>query len=430
LDEAGSKHVRAAAPANKPGADPQPTASAAIKVESCRPPARVAKRTFKRRSHEADEDLRKQLVLVPEVGAAAIPFQSRQFLAQAPKDRWFTPEEMPDFAGLPMRMGVDCQRGKEAAENLQVLSRELRTALAQSLPRGGLDPRPNAAALRERLLPGKGASACDWTQSEALPTLRQLLMAENKPVRLLLVDVLARITDRAASTALAERALFDLSAEVREAAVQALRERPRDECRAPLLDGLRYPWAPVAYHAAEALIALEDRGAVPALTALLEEPDPAAPFRSAASGTPSVRELVRINHFANCTLCHAQSNSANDPVRGLVPAAGQPLPPPASSQYYEGSTGMFVRADVTYLQQDFSVPQPVANPGAWPVNQRYDYLVRTRSLTTAKMADLALGEGRMARWKYPLLRDHPAGARDASYDQRNAVLFALQELKN
>jgi len=41
--------------------------------------------------------------------------------------------------------------------------------------------------------------------------------------------------------------------------------------------------------------------------------------------------------------------------------------------------GLFVRADVTTLKQDFAVPQPVDKPGPWPVAQRYDYLVRARA---------------------------------------------------
>jgi hypothetical protein len=42
----------------------------------------------------------------------------------------------------------------------------------------------------------------------------------------------------------------------------------------------------------------------------------------------------------------------------------------------------FARADITYLKQDFSVFQPVANHGRlWPAEQRFDYLVRLRPLS-------------------------------------------------
>jgi hypothetical protein len=251
--------------------------------------------------------------------------------------------------------------------------------------------------------------------------------------------------------------VFDLSAEVREAAVGALADRPRDEYRGLLLDGLRYPWAPVADHAAEALVALDDRDALPRLTALLAEPDPAQPaprtfhdidpalIRSApwpreawptavvldegkigerrtgllpypndvpgraqalTGSVTVVREVVRVNHLRSCLLCHPPSSNRADPVRGLVPSPEQPLPPPFTTAYYDGQTGGFVRADVTYLRQDFSVPQPVADPGKWPAHQRYDYVVRTR---------------------YPTL-DELRRQEPATYPQREAVRWALREI--
>src|SRR5262249_26977044 len=76
-------------------------------------------------------------------------------------------------------------------------------------------------------------------------------------------------------------------------------------------------------------------------------------------------------------------------------------------QYYDAG-GTFVRADVTYLQQDFSVFQPVTKPNNWPDNQRHDYLVRTRPALTA---DLKAPAGDAGKSEY-----------------RQAVLFALREL--
>jgi hypothetical protein len=40
---------------------------------------------------------------------------------------------------------------------------------------------------------------------------------------------------------------------------------------------------------------------------------------------------------------------------------------------------------VTYLRQEFSVALPVANPGLWPKEQRYDFLIRTRPATDAEI---------------------------------------------
>src|SRR5205823_4598661 len=134
---------------------------------------------------------------------------SRQFLAAAPKDRRYSAEELPDFFGLPMRMGVDCQLGKEAAENLHVLSRKLRTLVASSTPMD--DPRPDVILLRKRL---SGQAVNEWLKPEAVPALTQMLMAENTPVRMLLVELLAWNPDPRAVAALARRALFDISLDV------------------------------------------------------------------------------------------------------------------------------------------------------------------------------------------------------------------------
>jgi hypothetical protein len=81
--------------------------------------------------------------------------------------------------------------------------------------------------------------------------------------------------------------------------------------------------------------------------------------------------------------------------------------------YYAEQSGLFVRADVTFLRQDFSVVQPVTNPLKWPGQQRFDYLVRTR---TATPAELKLLKG--------LEKD---GKLTGAFPQREAMLFALRE---
>jgi hypothetical protein len=144
--------------------------------------------------------------------------------------------------------------------------------------------------------------------------------------------------------------------------------------------------------------------------------------------THMVNELVRINHMRNCYLCHAASQAPSplevsiagktpaglkkqiayeEPCRGLVPRAGRALP---VAYYADRAGGDFVRADITYLHQDFSVSQHVANATPWPETQRYDYLVRSRKATPEEVASLA---------------KQPA---DSSYPQRNAVLYALRNL--
>jgi hypothetical protein len=374
---------------------------------------------FKHRRPLAVDDLCRQLLRVPELDLDAEPGAAAQVLAQARTRRGHGRHSVPDLlaqrsdlSGLPMRMGLECQLGKESAEYLQVLSRKLRIYLSASVPHDGIDTRPDATVLRRALLEGPDAGRRDWEQVEAVPTLTQLLQAEDKPLRLLLVELLSRIKGRAATQALVQRALFDLSEEVREAAVTVLADRPREDFRTELLAGFRYPWSPVADHAAEALVALRDRDAVPALVRLLDEADPTRPaVPDTAKGgqdRPVFRQLVRVNHLKNCLLCHAPSVDTTEPVRGLVPTPGQPLPPPFSPEYYVAASGTFVRADVTYLKQDFSVPQPVAEPGAWPFSQRFDYLVRLRPATVDELIEGV----------YP----------PETYPQREAALFALREL--
>src|SRR5207249_421069 len=118
--------------------------------------------------------------------------------------------------------------------------------------------------------------------------------------------------------ALARRAMYDLAPELRDLAIEALKGRPAQAYRQELLSGFRYPWPPVADHAAEALTALDDKAAVSNLVALLKMPDPALPFETTRHQT-LVRELVRINHQSNCLMCHAPAQTKGDPVVAAVP---------------------------------------------------------------------------------------------------------------
>lgn len=367
---------------------------------------------FKRRQLLDRLDLTRQLMLVDEVDGASLPAPRRRLhdfrdpQDQVSSDSSASHLRQVALSGLPFRMGVDCHLDREGAENLQVLSGQLRGHMGTSAATNQLDFRLNAGNLRQHLLAGKDAEN-PWLQDEAVPVLMQLLQPENRPVRLLLVELLKRISGPEATIALARRAIHDLDADVRQAAVRALADRPRPDYRAILLEGLRYPWPPVADHAAETLVAVKDHDALPALRKLTDEPDPAAPFRhNDETGTGSmVRELVRVNHLANCAMCHPRSTSSTDLVRAAIPSRSQPLSP--SSSYGQPSSS-FIHADITYLQQDFSIMQPVANHGTWPAHQRFDYLVRTRP---ANVRDLA-------RVKFP----------ETDYPQREAVLFAIYEL--
>src|SRR5262249_10768799 len=141
---------------------------------------------------------------------------------------------------------------------------------------GDIDLRPDPDVLRQRLLGNPAAAA--WLRHEAVPTLRQLFMHEHRHVRQLLVETLARIKGTESSAALVGIALFDLHPDVRRAALVPLKSRPRTEYEQSFIWGLRYPWPAAADHAAEALVALDLRTAVPKLIPLLDARDLGEPF--------------------------------------------------------------------------------------------------------------------------------------------------------
>jgi HEAT repeats len=395
---------------------------------------------LKRLDQSTDEDLRKQLLHVPEVGfdqsGAAFLYASMKGTPGTGKVRPGTDKSPPappdvgqrvytqlatknkrlDWLALPWRKGEDCQLGKETAERLHVFSTNLRLLMIQSKPQN--DVRPDHDKLRDAMagkgfgLRPRGEKPLEWNKADALPTLTQMLQTESTDIRRLMIETYAKIDGKDASMAIARRAIFDLSPELREKAIEALAARPAKEYQQVLIDALRWPRAPAAEHAAEALAALEIKSAVPDLVHLLKEPDPKLAYHSEVKTekAPMIREVVRLNHLSNCVLCHALSGSKDDLVRGVVPVPGVDPPP----QYYQAQTGTFVRADTTYLKQDFSVIQPVKDPGKWSGFQRFDYLVRTRKATPAEIKLLTTAT------KEKKLND--------PYPQRDAVLFALREI--
>lgn len=373
-----------------------------------------------RPENPSEEDLRKQLLLIPETGfdqllAARIysPIQKdiskikslRPDLGPVAFQQVVIQLRKPEQFSFPWRVEPDCSMGKEASERLHVLSLHLRDCLRKSTPKG--DVRPDPDKLRT-LLRQDSEKAQEWKTPQAIPTLMQLLQSENHPIRMLLIELLGNISGKESSAALAQRALFDLSAEVREKAIQALARRPPDEYQQVLMRGLRYPWPPAADHAGEAVAALKLTAVLPDLVNMLKEPSPTLPIKR-ETGYRST-ELVRINHMSNCLLCHAPSLAKDDLIRGRIPIPGEDPPP----LYYHATSGLFVRANTTYLRQDFSVVQPVPNPAKWPANQRYDYVLRSRELSKSEVKRfLQLENGNQLPKTYP---------------QRDSVLFALRQV--
>jgi hypothetical protein len=318
----------------------------------------------------------------------------------------------PDLAGLPFRMGLDSILVPEKAQAMNALSKELRTSVQSCIPSAD-DPRPNTEELFATLISEKKGGFRNrdkdkWNRAEAVPCVVQMLQAENRDVRRMSCELLAKVEAREATEALAKWAVFDTDAGNRAAAVRALGQRNRAEAAAALARHLQYPWPRAVEHACEALVALNAQEALPALARAYGQQDPDAPFRVDLPnkvGGFFRREVVRVNHPRNCIMCHTPSSNQSDLVRGAVPNPENPLPPPATVPSYYNGGGQFVAAEVTYLQQDFSLVQPVVNPGNWPGHQRYDYFVAVRP------NDGAVKEASGPNGEY-----------------RSAVRFALKEL--
>src|SRR5476649_1230866 len=105
----------------------------------------------------------------------------------------------------------------------------------------------------------------------------QVLGHEDGKTRLALVKHLEVLTVVEATRALAKLAIFSAEAEVRTAAVDALKNRNAKDYTNVLTDGLKYPWPAVAERSAEAIVKLEHKDLVPNLIDVLDAPDPREP---------------------------------------------------------------------------------------------------------------------------------------------------------
>jgi len=298
-------------------------------------------------------------------------------------------ETRPDLTGLPFVLGKDCQLSKERAGELDRASRAAR-AILEGLRKGdgerfwaewslrmGIAPQEADLDALVQLLPPEADfryGIFKWLERRALPYARPA---------------------KSTSLTLARQALFAFEPELRTAATMALVHRPAQDYAATLLEGLRHPWGPVAVHAAQALVMLGRVDLLPELVALLDLPDPTAPFETLAGNSRvfQVREMVRINHHRNCLLCHPPATSKTDPVAGAISIPGESFSYAGIARLLDSDSKarkdlepVFVRADVTYLRQDFSAFLPMRDYKAfcWPEMQRFDFLVRTRTLTEAE----------------------------------------------
>lgn len=288
-----------------------------------------------------------------------------------------------DLAGLPFLLGDDCRMSRERAQmfNTQVATvRSVRNRM------------PDRNKFWDNLVAPDPKREVPNHARAQMAALMQILAIDHKLLGVGLARRLDEFPFLDATRCLTRLALFSFDADVRYAAVTALRSRPFGDYREDLLAGFQYPWPEVANFAAEAVAELEHKELIPDLEKLLEAPDPRAPQTKVVFGREIgvAREVVRLNHHHNCLLCHAIAKGA-EPTEvfptGPIPSPSQPLP--SSQVYYEsrGDPDLRVRADITYLRQDFSLMQKVSDPGPWPTEQRFDFLVRTRWLSEAEIAD-------------------------------------------
>jgi HEAT repeat protein len=294
------------------------------------PPNRLA---LPRLSVRTEEDLRRELAEMPEVGLGASGANVfYAFLSRPEEMPWTDPTPLihtrPDMRQLPIHGGAASQLTPRQASTLDELSRKIRVYLAAIAPVGADGRRANAELLAGKMLTEKRGRRLEWLRVEAIPALTQLLMHEDTSVRRVLAEMLGEIPEPVATRTLAQRAVFDPDAEARSIAVAALRERSPADYRSVLLKALRYPWAPVANHAAEALVSLNDRGAVTELVPLLQQPDPLQP-RELTGGRVCVQEVVRVSHLANCILCHPPSLTGSESASlGVDPILTMSFPTP------------------------------------------------------------------------------------------------------
>ncbi len=310
----------------------------------------------------------------------------------------------PDLKGLPLVLGDDCHLSEQDARIQSSVSSSMGGALQKFDSFGNRDIK-NDRLLRTLAVSAAIDKCCESgyeNPTQALTTLDQMMQIDHTYLVLNVIENLRSASTDTGIKLIAKRAKFDLRPEVRLSATHALKEFPKEKYRDILMEGFEYPWYVVAQHSAEALVRLDDKQAVPELVELLKQNKSLASFEE--DGKFFQREVVAVNHLRNCLLCHAPSTSLDDRSRGKVPDWEHELP----REYYQSKVGTFVRADITYLTQDFSVMQPVEASGPWPKDQRFDYMVYKRP--TSEM-----------------VAQQPSAMKQNKI-HRQAIIFALQSL--
>jgi hypothetical protein len=294
----------------------------------------------------------------------------------------------PELRGLPFVMGAACRLDMNRAQSFQSSVQAVRDGMEVDSRSRGSHQNEHTPFWNTYLAEGQGVET-----EHGVAALTQILGPERKTMRMSLVHRLKSSNRPEATKAVARAAIFDSDGDTRVAAIKAIKEEHKEqaaEVTEVLMHGIRYPLAIVAKRTAQAMIALDRKDLMPELVKVLGEPAPGDPIVSEHNGSV-VREVVRINHHRNCLLCHPPSHTGNtQEVPGVIPIPGSPFPTSPGEAYGNArSLGEpMVRADTTYLRQDFSVMMPVENAAPWPEMQRFDFLVRTRPLEGKELAAL------------------------------------------
>jgi hypothetical protein len=356
--------------------------------------------SIKAEARRPDPPAKQNLASVPEVGVAdpiahttgAGPAKTRinQLIttirnenAQG-QDRFVLAnmDRRSELRGLPFIMGDACRQNKPKAISFQASVSAVRDGLEFDSGRFGRNGDPKEhTVFWSTYMSGTGQQGIDT--DHGIAALTQILGPERISMRASLIEKLKQSNHREATRAIARAAVFDSDPAIRYSATAALKDRPKADYDEVLMHGLRYPLPNVANQAAQVMLVLERKDLLPKVAAYLDEAAPGDPIPAKVDGKDVcvVNEVVKINHHRNCLLCHPPSaTGATEEVPGVIPIPGVPFPTSPKDAYGSAQSlgEPMVRADTTYLRQDFSVMMPVTGAAPWPEMQRFDFLVRQR----------------------------------------------------
>jgi hypothetical protein len=328
---------------------------------------------------QPEQSKRNIRTLIQRIQAENGPKQDAFLLAQM--------DRRPELRGLPFIMGAACRMDAAKSQSFQTSVKAVREG--QDTESRSSAPQKDHSPFWKTYLAQTGGQGLDTNHGVA--ALAQILAPESKSLRADLVKRLKLSKTPESLRVIARAAVFDQDGDVRVAAINAIKEENQQQSPVvtdALLAGIRYPMANIAKRSAQAMIAFDRKDLMPQLADMLGEPSPGDPVVK-ENKVAEVREVVKINHHRNCLLCHPPSQTGNEQeVPGVIPIPGNSFAPSPKEAYGNAQSQgePMVRADTTYLRQDFSMMMPVANAAPWPEMQRFDFLVRTRIVEGQELA--------------------------------------------